>query len=359
MFEATTQVLIYRILLATAVIFTAIYLLLRQKYIRNKFIADFGMFSLLLFCIFFIGYREWWNEDVFVDSVRYGGFYIEYLAGKIIDSEEARDIGFEIMTQTCANLGLSIDLYFLICAFLYVFPLYLVSYKLSQNNFIAFFMMLITAMSFYGYGVNGIRNGIATSLLLLAMVNYKRTLYALILSVIAISFHKSVVLPFLSLICVICYTNIRFYLKIWLMAIPLSFVINKLFTDILLSISFIADRAEGYLTGEADSSMFSSTGFRIDFLLYSSVPILIGYYFILRKSFTNKLYEVLLCSYMLSNSVWILLNQVPFSNRFAYLSWFIMPILIIYPFVSVEWLPYRYSKISLIIFLHFAFTLCV
>lgn len=359
MFEANTQVLIYKILLLLAVGFTSVYFLLLRKYFRNHFIADFGMFSLLLFCVLFIGYREWWNEDVFVDSVRYGGFYIEYLSGKLIDSEEARDIGFEIMTKACANLGLSIDCYFVVCAFLYVFPLYLVSYKLSPNNFIVFFMMLITSMSFYGYGVNGIRNGIATSLLLLAMVNYRHLLYALLLGVIAILFHKSVALPFLAFWCVACYTNIRFYMRLWLLAIPLSFLINKLFTDLLLGISFISDRAEGYLTGVADNSVFSSTGFRLDFLLYSSVPIVIGYYFMLKKAFINRLYEMLLSCYMLSNAVWILLNQVPFSNRFAYLSWFMMPVLIIYPFVITEWLPYRYSKISLIIFLHLAFTLSI
>ena len=359
MFEATTQVLVYKILLFMAVCITSVFLLMSRSYRRYYSSANFGMFLLFFFSVLFIGYREWWNEDVFVDSVRYGSFYIEYLAGKLLDSEEARDIGFEWMTQFCANLGLSIDAYFLICAFLYVFPLFCASRKLSANDSIVFFIMFITSMSFYGYGVNGIRNGIATSLLLLSMVNYKHSFYALTLGVVAILFHKSVILPFLAFWFAVCYTKVFFYFKIWLLAIPLSFCVTKLFTNLLLGISFIADRAESYLTGKADSSVFSSVGFRYDFLLYSTVPIFIGMYFITKKQFKDRLYEIMLSCYLSSNSMWILINQVPFSNRFAYLSWFMMPILIIYPFVVSENLAYRYTKISVILLIHLTFTLMV
>jgi hypothetical protein len=38
-------------------------------------------------------------------------------------------------------------------------------------------------------------------------------------------------------------------------------------------------------------------------------------------------------TYLLANSLWILLIEANFSNRFAYLSWFMMPWVLLYPFV--------------------------
>lgn len=358
MFEAATQVMLFYVILSLFVCITLILLLYRSRKRYPEAKEIFGVI-VLLFCVFFIGYREWWASDVFKDSARYGNFYLDYLSGQSLDIESVQDIGFEILSVICSYIGLSVDVYFLVCAFLYVYPLYSVSKKISCRYWLLFFMMFITAISFWGYGVNGIRNGIATSFMLLAFTEYKNKYKFIIWGVMGILFHKSVILPFLTFLIAMCPINVKFYFILWALAIPASFIINTVFYDLLLGISFIADRAEDYLSPTATSSAFSHIGFRYDFLIYGAVPVLMGLYFLYKKSFKNIFYEKLLMCYILSNAFWILINQVPYSNRFAYLSWFMMPILLIYPFVFLEYMNYRRTKMALILFLHLIFTLII
>ena len=61
----------------------------------------------------------------------------------------------------------------------------------------------------------------------------------------------------------------------------------------------------------------------------------------------------------MANTVWVVINQVPYSNRFAYLSWFLMPLIIVYPFVYCPGIHYRYSKIGLLLLGYYVFTLIV
>ena len=76
-------------------------------------------------------------------------------------------------------------------------------------------------------------------------------------------------------------------------------------------------------------------GFRWDFLLYGSVPILEGIYFVFKRKYNNQFYCILLSTYILTNAFWVLINEVPFSDRFAYLSWFMMPLLLFILFYSI------------------------
>ena len=96
---------------------------------------------------------------------------------------------------------------------------------------------------------------------------------------------------------------------------------------------FIEDRAGTYLSNTASADVFNKTGFRYDFLIYCFIPILVGYFYILKTDIKDNIYITFLKTYTLANAFWILVNQVPFSNRFAYLSWFLMPIIIFYPII--------------------------
>ncbi len=361
MFEAHAQVYIYRITLLVVVFLFALLLPFSRPDVRRGIVGGRGLLFLLsLFCICFIGIRDWRVEEVFVDSVRYAASYLFYLSGYVPNMGEVKDVGYESFALFCANLGLSVDVFFLLCACLYVVPLAVVARRLSPGHCVVVFLMIITSMSFYNYGVNGIRNGIATSLLLLAIVNYQRSKLSFwVLAVLGALFHKSVLLPMLAYVVADRLPKVKWYAAAWLLAIPLSFVAFQVFSEWLLGISFIADRAENYLTGEADADKFSQVGFRYDFLLYSAMPIVVGAYFYFKRHFRDVAYERLLCCYLMANTVWVVINQVPYSNRFAYLSWFLMPLIIVYPFVYCPGIHYRYSKIGLLLLGYYVFTLIV
>ena len=358
MFDARTQIFLFDTILLVFIVFIVLFILFRSKSYK-LLIGSNGILCLLtLFCICFIGIREWWKEEFFVDSIRYGMSYLDLLKWDS-DLEDAKDVGFNAFSLFCASIGCSVDVYFVLCACLYVIPLALVSFRLSKNNCVLFFLFIITSMSFYNYGVNGIRNGIATSLLLYAIICYKHRIRFIFFAILAVLFHKSVLLPFAAFLIVCSFPRVKFYSKVWLFSIPLRFLLFQMVSDIIFCISFITDRAENYFSGEANADVFSRVGFRYDFLLYSAVPIVIGFYFFFRKNFKDVLYERLFCSYLLCNAFWVLINQVPFSNRFAYLSWFMMPILVLYPFIFCSQVRYRYSKIAIMLLGYYCFTLVV
>jgi hypothetical protein len=101
---------------------------------------------------------------------------------------------------------------------------------------------------------------------------------------------------------------------------------------------------------------FSSTVFRWDFLLYSSIAVITAYYFIYIKKFNDIHYYRLVKIYLITNAFWILVIRASFSNRFAYLSWFMMGIIIIYPFLKQVYWKNQFSLIGYIVLFYYSFT---
>ena len=103
---------------------------------------------------------------------------------------------------------------------------------------------------------------------------------------------------------------------------------------------------------------YTKTGFRWDFLLYSFMPILLGWYVIFKKKVINSTYQLLLGTYIFANAFWIMVIRAEFSNRFAYLSWFLYPIVLAYPLLKFKlWPKTQGQKTAMIMFAHLAFTL--
>ena len=93
------------------------------------------------------------------------------------------------------------------------------------------------------------------------------------------------------------------------------------------------DERVSYLMVNAMDTHYKA-GFRIDFILYSCFPALLGYYYIYKKKYRDVFYCNLYNMYLLSNTFWILVIRANFSDRFAYLSWFIYSIVLLYPLVT-------------------------
>jgi hypothetical protein len=118
----------------------------------------------------------------------------------------------------------------------------------------------------------------------------------------------------------------------WTGSIAVSLVAGGAISEWLMGSGLISDdRFANYLTARTVDD-FSHAGFRWDFLLYSSVPVAVGSWFIFRRGYADKFYLWLFNIYLMTNAFWILVIRANFSNRFAQLSWFIMPLVLIYPF---------------------------
>ena len=92
------------------------------------------------------------------------------------------------------------------------------------------------------------------------------------------------------------------------------------------------ERLYRYTNNIGDSSY--KTGFRIDFIIYSVIPILIAYYYTKKAQVKSNLYYQLYRTYILANAFWLLVIRMTYTDRMAYLSWFLIPYIVLYPITS-------------------------
>jgi hypothetical protein len=312
-----------------------------------------GVFLLFVLVALYIGSRPI-SGYFFGDMGTYAHRFNLLASGEVPDV--GTDLLFELYMKFCSSI-MSVKAWFLLDAFIYIGCLYWACRRVFPGQVYISFLMCITAFSFWGYAVNGIRNGMATSLIVLAFSFLGQKWKVAGLCLLAIGVHKSVMLPVFAGIMTYLYKNTRVYLYGWLACVFLSVLSGGFFEHFFSNLGLIKDeRFASYLTSTEYSDSFSSTGFRWDFWIYSLVPIVLGWYVVIKRKLHDKLYLLLLNTYTISNAFWILVIQASFSNRFAYLSWFLYPIVLIYPVLKFKICPKQYSKIGLIVLLHFLFT---
>tara|TARA_R110002051_G_scaffold304626_2_gene374080 strand:- start:2489 stop:3547 length:1059 start_codon:yes stop_codon:yes gene_type:complete len=309
-------------------------------------------FVLLVFLLVYIGTRP--INGVFVDMTTYAQTFQQFKLGLIKPGKG--DIGFEYFIYYCSQLT-SVEMFFFICAFIYVVPLFIACKKWFPKHYFFAFLMLVASFSFWTYGTNGIRNGMATSLFIWALSYLPKNLKAAIpIFALSLMFHKSMLLPLLALGITFIMTDTKKYYFFWLFSIFLSITMGGIWESLFASMGFGDDRLAGYLTAAADAKKFSSTGFRYDFLLYSAAPLVLAYFYVFKKGFSDPLYKHILHTYMIANAFWIMVIRANFSNRFAYLSWFLMALVVVYPLLKEVFWHKQFKKLGIITLVYYGFT---
>lgn len=317
-----------------------------------RFLKASGVILFILIC-FYLGLRPI-SGRFFGDMGTYSVYFNLYSNGAPVNID--KDVIFHYFMKFLSHF-MSVHSFFLIIEFLYIFPMFLVSKIYFKSYWFYAFLMFVVSFSFYSYGVNGIRNGVATSLFLWGLCYKNKKIQMAIFFTLSFLFHKSLMLPVLAYLLTMIYNNPKTYLKVWAMAIPFSFLLGSFFTNVFTSLGFGDDRLAGYLSGDpslADDAIV--TGFRWDFLFYSAFPVFAGWYFIIRRKFQDKFYSQLFNTYLICNAFWILVIRANFSNRFAYLSWFMMALIIIYPLLKQNLFNKQQIMISKVLTVYFLFT---
>ncbi len=149
-------------------------------------------------------------------------------------------------------------------------------------------------------------------------------------------------------------------IRVWLLAIPVAFFFgNGLETAIssFFDIIGLSDkRTENLFVEELDGQAVSRS-FRLDFIIYSGVAVFLGYYYTVKKKFSDIFYARLLNTYLIANTVWILMIYAAYTNRTAYLSWFIMPLVLIYPLLKAQFVRKQSHWVFWIVIGSLVFTL--
>ncbi len=321
---------------------------LNFNYSNNK---EYYTFILFFIVTLFIGLRPISNS--FGDMWMYEFIFDKLDKGKI-NEVIGGDLFWNNFTMICTKI-MNSEMFFLLCTTLYILPMFLASKKLAKKHKYILFLMLIASFSFWGYAVNGIRNGVATSLFLFALTFNNKKHIQYILMVLSYFIHGSLLLPVLAFVLSRFFTNSRHYLFFWIMSIPLSLNLGGLLDGFFESLGFGGERLR-YLSDRTRDDQFTYTGFRWDFLLYSASAVYLGYYYIFIKGFRDKFYTQTYNIYLFCNAMWILIIRASFSNRFAYLSWFLIALIIFYPLLKERFLKNQTPMLSYTILGYFAFT---
>lgn len=315
---------------------------------------------LAVFLIIFLGFRP--VHIAFIDTGYYVFGYENIVKGykDFSFSEEWLWNNFEF---ACKSIGVSSELFLLIIELFYIGIILVICYKLFPNQVWVSLLFFLSSFSFYSYGVNGIRNGLACHIVLLALIMLNGQKYekfvSILLMIVAYGIHRTTAVPIIcSLIsfCLIKSTSIT--LKIWLISIFASLIFGNIVGDYLNEADFFEDKSEYFMDAglSETSESFSKTGFRFDFLLYSSIPILFIWFLTIRRTFVDKMFNLIANTYILANSFWIMVIRATFSNRFAYLSWFIYPLVIVYPLLRMNIWEDQDKKLALILLAYAGFT---
>ncbi|MDG2431246.1 EpsG family protein [Flavobacterium sp.] len=318
------------------------------KNLKNKHILGY---FILIVIIVYMGFRP--ISFVFGDMGAYSRSFASFADG--IPLGLGGDLGFNFFMMLCAKV-MTVNFFFFVCSSLYILPLYLASKKLFQEYWFYSFFILICSFSFWSYGTNGIRNGLATSIMLLALAYSNKKIVMVALMFVAISFHKSLALPVAAYLFTLFFKDSKKILYFWILCIPISIAAGGFFESLFASLGFDDERISYLTSGNINNDDFSSTGFRWDFLIYSALPVYAGWYFIFKRKYKDIMYAQLFNIYLITNGFWILVIRANFSNRFAYLSWFMMGIVIIYPLLKKQFFKNQHKVLGTVLALYFSFT---
>lgn len=307
--------------------------------------------------ILFIGLRDPYS-DYFGDSQAYTFFYERNLGDDFSVEWDEYNPLFQGSFMLFSSLDIPIKFFYVFIATIYFGGIAYSCYKFFSKDSVAAFLVYVAAFSTYTFSVNGIKAGAAASLFLVALsLTIKEVkIWPWVFLALSLGFHHSMKVPIAAFVICKFIKEPKLYLCFW----SLCFIVAALHLTYFqyLFTSFGDEKTMAYLGRESIRNEFEILGgFRIDFILYSMMPLVIGWYGLYKLHIRSESYTFLLNVYTLVNAIWMLCIYAPFTNRIAYLSWLMYPVVLIYPLLKTNWGVRQYRLFGIIAMLHLFFTL--
>lgn len=314
-----------------------------------------GGFIIAIILSFFIGFRPL-SGRYFVDMANYSSDYYILRYGKLFDfSWNKENYLFDNLFDWLAANYFEITIFFLIIAIIYFIGYYIAIAKLFPNDSLYSFIIFLGAFSTFSYATNGIKAGAAAALFLCAIAYNDKKWIAILCLFATLGIHHSMIVPIVAYIAALFCKKPKYYFCFWVFCLLMSAAHVTYFQELFSGISN-DESAVNYLTND-DTDWGGKTGFRLDFILYSALPIVVGWYAIFRQKVKSIQYNFMLNIYLFTNAIWMLCMYVPFNNRIAYLSWCIYPIILVYPFFNCHQMQHQKSMMNGIVWIQLLFTL--
>ena len=301
----------------------------------------------------FIGLRP--VDGRFVDMVNYNSYYYAQQYGKSFsfDADATNYIFDNLFSWLGANYY-DITVFFLIIAICYFMGAYKAMKLLFKNHAFLAFVVFLGAFSTLSYATNGIKAGAAASFFLCALGYREKKIKAAICLILSLGFHHSMIMPIMAYIISLFLKNSKYYFAFWIFALLMAVLHISGFQEFFAGMS---DESSAEYLNPENEDWGGKTGFRLDLVIYSFLPVFIGYMAIFKYKLESKIYSFLLNVYLLTNAVWMLCMYAAFTNRIAYLSWLMYPVVTIYPFFCKNFMPEQTTKLKQLVWIQLLFTL--
>ena len=317
---------------------------------RQTKTSSVNALALFIVLSLIIGFRP--LSYVFVDTMNYKSTYYTFCYGRPFQWDwHSQNFIFDNIFHGLGSCRADISVVFVVISFIYFGGLYLACRKLFPQDTLYAFVIYLGAFSTFSYATNGIKAGAAASLFLCAFAYKDKKILAILFLILSLGFHHSMTLPIGAYVAASFYKNSRAYFAFWILCILIAAAHITALQELFASMS--DESGASYLS---TSNSGFRTGFRPDFIFYSSFPVLAGYYAIFKHGYQSKFYKFLFNTYLLTNSIWMLCMYASFTNRIAYLSWFMLPIVLVYPFFDKEFVSNQYKKLNKVAVGHLMFT---
>lgn len=318
--------------------------------------AVWGLF-LVIFLILYMGLRP--VSYLFGDTINYANSF----------AKEAKDIHsfslgwdkewlFYNIRNWCMYYG-NVHTLFLICSFVYVGALWLACIRIFKHYYYLPLLIIFCMFTFWDYGVNGVRNGAGSSLFILALTFVNNPPLALAIAFAGCGFHNSIYLMTAAATAAYIIKNSYYYIMGWVACLGLSYAVGGRIQAVISTLGIMGDddRLSGYLTGDnmVGEIVQMSMTFRWDFIVYSAIGVAVGYYFIFIRNYKDEYYHWIYNTYLATNAFWLIIIRAAYSNRFAQISWFILPLVLVYPFIKKRFWTNHEKMLAIAICIFYAF----
>ena len=289
-------------------------------------------FLLLFIIVWFIGTRP--TDGVyFVDMANYRENYDVLFSEHFWFDKETDNIIFDNLFYYMASKRMSFGSWVMLMSIAYFGLMFWACRKVFDKDVLLAFVVYLAAFSSFSYGTNGIKAGVAASLFLVAIAYRDKLWISIPMALLTYGFHHSMLMVIAAYFIVLFFKNPKYYFIGWIVCVIIATLHIKFFQ--VLFARFTDDQGAQYLLATEGGGHLLA-GFRPDFILYSAVPIYMGYQTLNKYHFKSTTYSFILRLYILTNAIWMLCMYASYTNRIAYLSWFMYPFVLLYPFINRE-----------------------
>ena len=323
------------------------------KRLNSKKTSVVVAFLLLFVIVVFIGTRPD-SSRFFGDMGNYHRGYDNQLDDRFLFDWDTENIIFDNLFSYMASVGISFEVWVLLMSILYFGLMFVACWRLFDRDVLLAFVTYLGAFSTFSYGTNGMKAGVAASLFLVAMAYRDKLWISVPIALLTYGFHHSMSLVIASYFLVLFVKNPKYYFIGWIACLIIAALHITFFQTFFAG--FTDERGAAYLSVTEETSE-SHIGFRPDFILYSAVPVYLGHLIKNKYKFQSDTYSFLFRLYVTTNAMWMLCMYSDFTNRISYLSWFMYPIVLLYPFISRDKIQLQSKYFKYVVYGHLSFTL--